>query len=140
MKLINEQPEPRSKIEQTVRQPAPQRPYAMVGAGDLTASIWKSPESSNEPTYVFNVFRMERGSGQVSQRFVTADVSDFVKLAHVLAATLLDDGCLDDSTRHDLRALVKQLETLLPEEKRTDFDAGCSSSVAPLAEESKPRR
>ncbi len=96
---------------------AAQRPYAFVGAGGLTASIWKSASASAESHYAFNIFRLIPESGQVSQRFGPADVADLMKLAHVLAATLLDDGCLSDVDRRELRKLIAKLETLWPEEE-----------------------
>lgn len=95
------------------------RPYAMVGAGELTASIWKLAAPSLNGQYRFTIFRMSRGMGSVSQCFVPSDVADFLKLAHVLAATLLDDGCLSDADRRELRMLVTKLETLLPVEETT---------------------
>ena len=93
------------------------RPYAMVGAGELTASIWKLAEPSLNGHYRFSIFRMTRDTGSVSQCFVPSDVADLVKLSHVLAATLLDDGCLSDADRRGLRKLLAALETLLPLEE-----------------------
>jgi hypothetical protein len=93
------------------------RPYAMVGAGELTASIWKLAVPSLNGQYRFSIFHMSRDTGRVSQQFNPCDVAALVKLSHVLAATLLDDGCLSDVDRRGLRKLLSALETLLSSEE-----------------------
>jgi len=85
-------------------------PYSMLGAGNLTASLWKSGDESSGWHYRFNIFRMSRLSGRVTQRFSPRDVGDLARLAHLLAFTLSNDGCLDAELRDDLSCLAACLD------------------------------
>lgn len=78
------------------------QPYAVIGAGPLTATISKTNSPRRGWTYRFNVMRTDKRSGRVSQRFHPRDVRHFLKLFQVLVFTLADDGCLDDDVRLDL--------------------------------------
>jgi hypothetical protein len=84
----------------------------MVGAGLLTATVWKTGDERSGWQYRFSLFRQCQSSGQVSQLYSPADINDLVKLAHVLAITLADDGCLPATERQSLRRLVSRLELL----------------------------
>jgi hypothetical protein len=88
------------------------RPYAAVGAGPLTATIWKSGDECSGWRYAFNVFRQSRRTGRVTQLYQPDDVVDFVKLCQVLATVLADDGCLDTRLRHDLAQLAATLASV----------------------------
>lgn len=100
----------------TEHQDSSPKPYAMVGAGKLAASIWKSGDRRAGWHYRFTLFRMNSKTGAVQQRFAPRDIADLVKLARVLAAVLADDGCLELPMRQALRDLVADLDTIfLPE-------------------------
>ena len=90
-----------------------EKPYAMVGAGKLTASIWKMENTRNGWNYCFNVFRLNSINGRASQQFTPSDVTDLVKLARVLASTLVDDGCLDPQQRHTLINLAADIDQII---------------------------
>ena len=98
-----------SKQDGTSKPEQADKPYAMLGAGRLTASIWKSGDERSGWQYHFNVFRTSRGNGHVSQWFAPSDVSSLVKLARLLAFTLADDGCLESGLRDDLIRLAADL-------------------------------
>lgn len=86
------------------------KPMGMVGAGPLTSMIWKTGDPDAGWRYRFNLFRTTSRSGRISQLFTPADVIHFVKLAHVLAAVLADDGCLSPVERGVLKRLAADLD------------------------------
>lgn len=86
------------------------KPLGMVGAGPLTSMIWKTGDQDAGWRYRFNLFRTTAGGGRVSQLFTPADVIHFVKLAHVLAEVLADDGCLSPIERGVLKQLAADLD------------------------------
>lgn len=86
------------------------KPMGMVGAGPLTSMIWKSGDEDAGWRYRFNLFRTTARGGRVSQLFTPADVIHFVKLAHVLAEVLADDGCLSPIERGVLKRLAAELD------------------------------
>ena len=81
----------------------------MLGAGQLVSTIWMTGEKRGRRSCRFNVYRMSPTSGRVSQLLRPADVHDLVKLCHVLAATLADDGCIPPEQRRALADLAKRL-------------------------------
>lgn len=89
------------------------KPVAIVGAGKLVASIWKSGDERAGWRYRFNIYRLSHGSGRVSQRLAPCDVADLVKLARVLASTLADDGCLDPQQREALIDLAADIDQII---------------------------
>ena len=89
------------------------KPIAVVGAGKLVASIWKSGDERAGWRYRFNIFRLSHGSGRVSQRLTPCDVTDLVKLARVLASTLADDGCLAPKQRQSLIDLAADIDQII---------------------------
>lgn len=88
--------------------PTNRKPYAMVGAGRLAASIWKDGDECTGWKYRFNLFRLAE-NGRVGQKFKPTDLKHLVKLVQVLAATLADDGCLKPSVRRELERLSASL-------------------------------
>jgi hypothetical protein len=86
------------------------KPMGIVGAGPLTSMIWKTGDQDAGWRYRFNLFRTPARGGRVSQLFTPADVIHFVKLAHVLAAVLADDGCLSPVERGVLKRLAADLD------------------------------
>ena len=90
------------------------KPYAMLGAGNLTASLWKTGDHESGWRYRFNIFRMSKNNGRVSQRLSPHDVADLAKLAQLLAFALSEDGCLDSELHDDLSCLFACLDQVLP--------------------------
>jgi len=88
-------------------------PYMMLGAGQLCATVSKEGDEQGGWQYYFNVFRMDTRNGSVEQRFLPGDITDFVKLARVLAFAIADDGCLKRELRDDLRRLSADLDDVL---------------------------
>jgi hypothetical protein len=88
------------------------KPYVIVGAGRLSAAVWKTMSADGEADYQFNVFSLDATDGSVCQCFSAHDVGDLAKLAHVLAAVLVDEGCVDSGVRKRLRSLINDLETI----------------------------
>lgn len=86
------------------------KPYAMLGAGPLTAALWKTGDIQSGWRYRFNVYRLNNSTGRVSQRFYATDVKHLVRLAAVLAFALVDDGCLPEPLRQELRDLATHLD------------------------------
>lgn len=89
------------------------KPYAMVGAGKLVSTLWKSGDQQAGWRYHFNLFRMT-ARGQVGQLLSPGDLIDLIKLARVLAATLAEDGCLSSARRRELACLAAMLDHLFP--------------------------
>lgn len=92
------------------------KPYAMVGAGSLTASIWKECARDARWKYGFNIFRLDSRNGSVSQRLLPCDIVDLIKLARVLAQVIADDGCLSSERRRELLSLAASIDCLLSDE------------------------
>ena len=63
------------------------KPCAMLGAGKLTAALWKTSHAFRGSQYGFNVFQMDEDDGLVSQRFTAWDVPDLAKLARDIKAS-----------------------------------------------------
>lgn len=89
------------------------KPYAMVGAGRLVSTLWKSGDPQAGWRYHFNLFRIT-DRGQVGQLFSPDDVIDLIKLTRVLASTLVEDGCLPTVRRRELTRLAALLDDILP--------------------------
>ena len=60
------------------------KPYAMVGAGKLTSTIWKTENSEAGWRYRFNFFRVA-ANGRVGQKFRPLDLVKLIRLVRLLA-------------------------------------------------------
>lgn len=89
------------------------RPHCIVGAQSLSSAVWRVGDEVNGYRYCFSVFRMNPETGRVGQSFRAKDVFSFVKLAHVLAITLVDDGGLNAGMSSRLQQLIGRLDTAL---------------------------
>ena len=107
------------------------KPYAMLGAGPLAASIWKAKRKGQQFAYRFNIFRMCARSGQVSQRFTPSDIPHLVSLVRLLAFEIANDGCLDVNQRDDLSCLAACLDEVLGK-PRTEANRSSDNSSAPV--------
>lgn len=85
------------------------KPYALVGSGALTATIWKTGIEASRGTYRFNIVRTAR-TGSVTQRFAPEDLPKLLNIVRVLAAVIADDGCVPPATRDELLRLAKMLD------------------------------
>lgn len=87
-----------------------QKPYAMLGAGELSVSLWKRGNDTEGWSYDFTVFRLDVSTGEVDQLMNLAHLGDFVKLARVLAQVIADDGCVSHTLRRKLNRLASQID------------------------------
>ncbi|MCA9171315.1 MAG: hypothetical protein KDB23_26775, partial [Planctomycetales bacterium] len=92
------------------------KPYAMLGAGTLSATLWKVRVNGDQWEYFFNLFRSSETDGSVTQRFTAEDLIQLVKLAQVLASVLDEDGCLDHALRLRMRRLHVWLDMMFHSE------------------------
>lgn len=91
------------------------KPYTLVGAEELTASVYKTGDELIGVDYRFNVVRLNNRTGRVNQWFRPEDLLAFVKLVQVLAAELANDGCMDRHARSQLIGLAASLDCTLAE-------------------------
>ena len=94
--------------------PSSRKPYAIVGAGNLVASVWKNGEPRGGWQYRFNLFRMQAKTGHISQFLRPNDLPNLVKLCYLLTTTLADDGCLEPTLCQQLHELAMQLDDIIP--------------------------
>lgn len=88
------------------------KPYELVGAGPLTATVWKRGDERAGWRLRFNVKRQSHQTGAVSQLYRPQDVRSLVKLCQVLAAVFADDGCLPPQDRTALAELAQKLDSV----------------------------
>jgi len=93
-----------------------ERPYELIGAGELVSAVWKRPDGRDGWRYRFNVFRMNDRTGTVSRMFRPSDLPNFLKLCQVLAMELSSDGCLPEYERQRLSELAEELDALTRKE------------------------
>ena len=85
------------------------RHIAVLGAGDLIAHLTRMPDDS----YRFEILR--EGGQEPTHELRPSDLKDIIKLAQLLAFTVLDDGWSSPQERRDVIALFKQLEEVSAE-------------------------
>lgn len=91
------------------------KPYTLIGAEQLTASVYKTGDAMLGFDYRFNITRLDNSSGQVDQWFTPDDLTAMVKLTRVLATELADDGCLTVELRNRLISLAAALDDAIEE-------------------------
>ncbi len=104
-----------------------EKPMGMVGAGPLTALIWKNGHQDSGWRYQFSLFRQLR-AGKVSQLFRPLDLMYFIKLLQVIAAVIADDGCLSPIETGVLRRVEQDLDQLLQRASRQRSSGNAASS------------
>ena len=87
----------------------------MVGAEQLTASVYKTGDELIGFDYRFNITRLNNRTGRVNQWFTPDDLSAMVKLIRVLSVELAHDGCMDDARRNQLFRLAATLDDAIAE-------------------------
>ena len=91
------------------------RPYTLVGAEQLTASVYKTGDELLGFEYRFNITRLNNRTGRVNQWFTPDDLCAMAKLVRVLSAELADDGCMGEALRHQLLRLAAGLDDAIAE-------------------------
>ena len=86
------------------------KPYTLVGADHLTASVYKTGDELVGFDYRFNIVRLNNRTGRVNQWFAPEDLRGMIKLTRVLAAELADDGCMSPELRTQLFQIAAALE------------------------------
>jgi len=88
--------------------------YEVVGSGNWIVAVHKRRRTKEKCEYWFRMLRMEQTVPTTySHRFRPADVLDLPKLAQVLAMTIVQDGCIEQSLREDLACLAAGLDWFL---------------------------
>lgn len=108
------------ETEPTMRsdtQTASEKPYATLGAGQLTSTLWKNGDVRSGWSYRFNIYRTNSRNGRVFRLFRPVDVPHLIKLCYVLAAALVDDGCISADERRILAALATKLDRIIRKDK-----------------------
>lgn len=89
------------------------RPYAVLGAGNLTSSLYKTGDELIGFHYRFNIVHLNSTSGRVGHWLAPDDIVSLVKLARVMAAELANDGCMDVALRRQLHTINSLLTGVL---------------------------
>ncbi len=89
------------------------RPYAVLGAGKLTSSLYKTGDELIGFHYRFNIVQLNCATGRVGHWLAPDDIVSLVKLARVMAAELANDGCMDVALRRQLYTLDSLLTGIL---------------------------
>ena len=87
--------------------------YQVVGARNWLAEIWKHKTADDLPGYTFTISRMRDGEELERGHFTAADVLDLPELTRVLAATMVQDGCIPQTLKETLSCLADALDWLL---------------------------
>jgi hypothetical protein len=91
------------------------KPYAVIGAEQLTASVYKTGDELIGFKYRFNITRLNKRTGRVGHWFRPDDLMALLQLTRVLAAELAHDGCMDSALRKQLRDIATRLDQTLDE-------------------------
>lgn len=94
------------------------KPYEAVGSGGITSFVWKRCDKQGRCRYGFNLFRQHTRSGTVTQLYRASDLLNVVKVCHLLAVTLTQDGCLEPQLRKELAGLATALQAVTSPEVR----------------------
>lgn len=92
-----------SKTEST------QKPYAVLGAGELVSHLHRRQDELEVWRYEFNLFRFD-GNARATHALRPTDLRDIVKACQILAFTIADDGWICDDLRMELFELVNELD------------------------------
>jgi hypothetical protein len=88
--------------------------HEVVGAGNWVVTLHKGWQAPDEWRYWFRILRAEQTApATYSDVFHPADLLELPKLAQVLAATIVQDGCIEPSLRDDLACLAAGLDWYL---------------------------
>ncbi len=102
------------------------KPNTIVGAEQLTASVYKTGDELIGFDYRFNITRLNNRTGRVNQWFTPDDLISLVKLVRVLSAELADDGCMNAELRNRLVSLASALDAAIAEALPADKTYGAT--------------
>ena len=86
------------------------RPYIVVGADRIAASVYKTGDDSIGFDYRFNLTHINQRTCRVAPWFSPADIISIVALTRTLAAELVHDGCVEPQLRKQFLALSAALD------------------------------
>jgi hypothetical protein len=89
------------------------KPYAIVGAEQLTAFLYKTGDEWLGFQYRFNIVRQNSRTGRVGHWLRPTDIEALIKLTRVLAEELAGDGCMEIALRQRLRDIATVLDTAI---------------------------
>ena len=92
-------------------------PYAIVGAEQLTAFLYKTGDELIGFQYRFNIVHQNCHTGRVGHWLRPSDIEALLKLIRVLAKELAEDGCLDSTLRNRLRKFATMLDAVVVENR-----------------------
>ncbi len=104
------------------------KPYTLVGAEQLTGSVYKIGDELTGFEYRFNITRLSNRTGRVIQWFTPDDLFPMVKLVRVLSAELTHDGCIAPAHSHQLNALAAALDEAIAAVAPNNTSSGASNS------------
>lgn len=90
-------------------------PYAIVGAEQLTAFLYKTGDELLGFQYRFSIVHQNSHTGRVGHWLRPTDIEALIKLTRVLAEELANDGCMSDVLRRRLRTFAAKLNTAINE-------------------------
>ena len=93
----------------------PRKPYTLIGAGQLTGSVYKTGDVLTGFDYRFKIVRRDDQTGCASEWFRPDDIVALLNLARLLAAELTNDGCLEPELSRRLVKLAAALDHTLNE-------------------------
>lgn len=102
------------------------KPYTLVGAEQLTASVYKTGDELSGFDYRFNITRLNNRTGRVNQWFTPHDIISLVKLVRVLSVELANDGCMNTELRNRLFSLATELDAAIAEVVPADKTYGAT--------------
>ena len=85
------------------------QPHAIIGAERLTTSLYRRSDGQ----YRFNIVRLNKRTGQVSQWYRPTDLLALLKLTRMIAAEVAHDDDLDSNSRDELEQLTTELDHAL---------------------------
>jgi hypothetical protein len=91
------------------------KPYTVIGAECLIASVYKTGDELIGFEYRFNITRLNKRTGRVGHWLDPSDIPALIRLTRVLSAELAADGCMDSALRKQLRDIATRLDRTLDE-------------------------
>lgn len=89
---------------------SPGKPMVIVGAGPLVSPVWKSGNEISGWQYRFGICHPVEHNNCNSTELHPLDLVHIVKLIQVLAAVIVDDGCISSTERVLLKRLASKLD------------------------------
>ena len=82
----------------------------LVGAGPLISPVWKSGSENTGWRFRFAIFRWLKKKSRGSTVLHPLDLLHLVKLIQVLAAVMVEEGCITPTERIVLKRLAFKLD------------------------------